>query len=96
MITVNVGAPIQADCKYKTVVLKGNLSFESQVADANTKYVVKWNFQLKQDVTISENCIIEFDGGSIDGSGHIMTGNDTLLIYNQSLEDLFDQCYLAN
>lgn len=91
MINVNVGGPIQADCRYKTKVLKGNLSFESQVTDVNTKYIVKWDFSLNQDITMPEYCIIEFDGGSINGNSHRIYGVDTVMIYNQLLSEiLFD------
>lgn len=94
MINVNVGGPIQADCRYKTKVLKGNLSFESQVTDVNTKYIVKWDFSLNQDVTMPEHCIIEFDGGSINGNSHIIYGVDTVMIYNQPLSEILPDVYL--
>lgn len=52
------------------------VSFESQVTQANKIYVIHDNFILSSNVTIPANCVLEFDGGSISGA-HTITGNDT-------------------
>ena len=87
-VNVQVGGPANPASVYKTVVLKGNQSFASQVTKTKTKYVVKYNFNLNNaTVTIPANCLIEFDGGSIsDGT---LIGNNTILIYNQALNAIF-------
>lgn len=80
-INVQVSGPKQADFTYKTVVLKGNASFKDQIetADGPTKFVIRWDFDLNDEVvTVPENCILEFDGGSLK-NGTII-GQDTVFI----------------
>ena len=61
---------------YKTFILRGNTSFADQVTEPNTKYVIKWDFNLNgETVTVPENCILEFDGGTLK-NGTII-GQDT-------------------
>lgn len=75
-INVNVSGPVQPTATYKTVVLKGNHSFASQVTEPNMKYVIKHNFDLGgESVTIPENCVLEFEGGSL--SNGTIVGNNT-------------------
>ena len=77
-VDVVVRGPIQPSSTYKTKVLKGNHSFASQVTEANMKYVIKYDFDLNGgSVTIPENCVLEFDGGSITG-GFIVLNNTTV------------------
>ena len=52
------------------------VSFESQVTQANKIYVIHDDFVLSSNVTIPTNCVLEFDGGSISGA-HTLTGNNT-------------------
>lgn len=52
------------------------VSFESQVTQANKVYVIHDDFTLSSNVTIPANCVLEFDGGSISGA-HTLTGNNT-------------------
>ena len=60
---------------------------QDMVSKANVKYVIKWNFDLDgETITIPEGCLIEFDGGSI--SNGTLVGDDTILIYNQPLNDI--------
>lgn len=77
-INVNVSGPVQPASTYKTVVLKGNLPFADQVTQPNTKYVIKYDFTLDEDITVPENCILEFDGGSVSGA-YTLTGNNTCI-----------------
>lgn len=80
-INVQVSGPKQADFTYKTVVLKGNASFKDQIetAEGPTKFVIRWDFDLNDEVvTVPENCILEFDGGSLK-NGTII-GQDTVFI----------------
>ena len=76
MNNVNVSGPVQPTSTYKTKILKGQVPFATQVTEPNIKYVIKHNFVLNSDVTIPENCILEFDGGSVSGE-HTIIGNNT-------------------
>lgn len=91
-INVNVSGPVQPTSTYKTVVLKGNHSFASQVTEPNTKYVIKHDFVLDGDVTIPNNCVLEFDGGSISGE-HTITGQNTII--NSLLIPIFNNIALS-
>ncbi len=77
---------------YKLVVLKQNITenrnrLTQQLIDQygrNTKFVIKWNYVLDEDIVMPGNCIVEIDGGSIsneDGKEFTITGDDTVLIY---------------
>ena len=91
-INLQVSGPQQPASIYKTKVLKGQVPFATQVTEPNTKYVIKHNFVLNSDVTIPENCILEFDGGSISGE-HTITGQNTNI--NSGLNKIFNGVYLA-
>ena len=75
--TDNVNYPL-SQYVYKQKLLKANVPFSEQVKSANTKYIIKWNHVLDKDITIPENCILEFDGGTILGS-HTLTFKNTLI-----------------
>lgn len=63
------------------VYLKKNKSFASQVTQQNTIYVIQYDFDLGgESVTIPENCVLEFDGGSLRNG--TLVGNNTYLKYN--------------
>ena len=86
-INIVVGGPISEDYPriYKTKYIKPNIPFGLQVTDANTKYVIRWNIDLQGDtVTVPENCILEFDGGSLKNG--IIIGQDTLFINTGDVE----------
>lgn len=57
------------------------VSFESQVTQANKIYVIHDDFVLSSDVTIPANCVLEFYGGSISASG----SNDTIIGNNTGI-----------
>ena len=48
----------------------------------NTIYVIQYDFTLGENITIPDNCVLEFDGGSISASG----SNDTITGQNTSIE----------
>lgn len=52
------------------------VSFASQLIEANKTYVIHDDFVLDEDVTIPANCVLQFEGGSISGH-HTMTGSNT-------------------
>ena len=59
-------------CIFQTKILKYGIPLSEQLVDINTKYVVKWCFDLETGgIEIPSNCILEFDGGQIsNGSIH--------------------------
>ena len=84
---------LSALATYTTNVLKPNVSegtntlsqlnFDSR----NVKYVIKWDYDLLGGtIEIPENCLIEFDGGSI--SNGTLIGNDTYMIIHQDSSDV--------
>lgn len=90
MNNVNVdvrGASNITPCTYKTVILKKNITKENlnvltqamlDEYNINTKFVIKWDYVLKTDIIIPNNCILEFDGGSISASdNNTIIGNNT-------------------
>ena len=53
------------------------VSFASQLIEANKTYVIHDDFVLDEDVTIPANCVLRFEGGSL--SNGTLIGNDTRL-----------------
>lgn len=72
------------------VILMPNKKFEDQVTEPNTIYEIRDNFTLKDaegnsiDVSIPENCVLKFNGGSVEG-GNITFNNTTI----KGRQDLF-------
>ena len=84
-LTTNPNVPAQ----YKTIILKKNLVnrvntlTQEMMSSTNTKYVIKYDYVLGENITVPANCIFEFDGGSISGSStNIITFTNTLLSKN--------------
>ena len=42
----------------------------------NTVFVIRYDYELAEDITIPANCTLKFEGGNISG-GHTLTGNNT-------------------
>lgn len=91
-LTANPNVPVT----YKTVILKKNLVngvntlIQEMMSTTNTKYVIKYNYILGENITIPENCILEFDGGSIVNSTentYSLTGTSTKVVnlYNYTI-----------
>ena len=98
------GAAHIAPCTYKTVVLKQNITKQNlnvltqAMLDEwgrNTKFIIKWDYVLTDGINVPKNCLIEFDGGSIDGDGYTLTGNDTILIYDLDEDAVMKDVVLA-
>lgn len=85
-LTTNPNVPAQ----YKTIILKKNLVngvntlTQEMMSATNTKYVIKYDYVLGEDITVPNNCILEFDGGSISGSYHINFNNSVIYADNDS------------
>lgn len=60
----------------KNIVEGVNTLTQSMINKNNTIYVIQYDFTLGENITIPENCILEFDGGSISGT-YTITGNNT-------------------
>lgn len=58
------------------VILRKNKSFAEQVTKKNTIYEIRYDFDLNgAEITVPENCVLKFNGGSIKGgniTGHIL------------------------
>ena len=91
-LTTNLNVPVT----YKTIILKKNLVngvntlTQEMMFAANTKYVIKYNYVLGENINIPENCILEFDGGSITNSAennYSLTGTATKVVnlYNYTI-----------
>ena len=91
-LTTNPNVPSQ----YKTIILKKNIVngvntlIQEMISNANTKYIIKYNYTLGENIIIPENCILEFDGGSIANStenSYSLTGTATKVVnlYNYTI-----------
>ena len=91
-LTTNPNVPVI----YKTIILKKNLVngvntlTQEMMSVTNTKYVIKYNYVLGENITIPENCILEFDGGNIANSTentYSLTGTATKVVnlYNYTI-----------
>ena len=69
------------------IILRKNKTFAEQVTRASTIYVIKYDFNLDEDITIPANCVLEFDGGSISGV-HALIGQNTVI--NSMTTPIFD------
>lgn len=76
-LTTNPNVPVT----YKTIILKKNLVngvntlTQEMMSAQNTKYVVKYNYVLGEDIDIPDNCILEFDGGHINCGNYSFGGS---------------------
>lgn len=67
------------------IVLDRDVDFKSQIEgqeyiNGNYIFVIQYDFTLTGNVTIPANCVLEFEGGSVDGANtYSITFNDTIL-----------------
>ena len=91
-LTTNQNVPVT----YKTVILKKNLVngvntlTQEMMSATNTKYVIKYDYMLGEDINVPAGCILEFDGGNIANSienSYTLTGTETKIInlYNYTI-----------
>lgn len=59
-----------------------NTLTQAMVNKANTIYVIQYDYVLGADITIPDNCVLKFEGGSISASG----SNDTITGTNTAVE----------
>ena len=75
-----------------------------RVPNANTIFIIQYDFVLAEDITIPENCILQFEGGSImnaTGNTYKVTGTRTKIntdvtynIFNNTLGRGFELPYI--
>lgn len=80
----NIGVAPKKKSTYISKIVKPGISFTSQVIEPDTKYIIKYDFDLDDDFTMPNNCILEFDGGSISGSYNI-TGKNTTISFKPGI-----------
>ena len=61
------------------VILRKNKSLAEQVIYENTIYEIRYDFELSEDITIPANCVLKFDGGSINGSYYLDSDNTGII-----------------
>lgn len=74
------------------IILRKNKSFAEQVTKENTIYEIRYNFTLSEDITIPTNCVLKFNGGSINGNGenkNSITLNNTTISGKYKIIDVF-------
>lgn len=70
--------PVYANIPLRKNFLNGvNTLTQSMISDANTTYIIEYDYILGEDITIPPNCELNFAGGSIKGNR--ITFNNTLL-----------------
>lgn len=85
---VNIAIGTQSDymeqtCVFSTNILKYSIPLTEQLVRENTKYVVKWNFNLNGNtLQVPANCILEFDGGSISNGTIVWNSTKVVNLYN--------------
>ena len=98
-VNVNVRAVVtdsNVTVQYKTKVLQKNVVngvntlTPAMISEANTKYIIKYDYILGENITVPAGCILEFDGGSIansTGNSYTLTGTETKVVnlYNYSI-----------
>lgn len=89
IVNAIIGKASENSYQYKQVVLIGGGTFSDQVTEPNTKYIIKYDFDLEgQTITMPANCILAFDGGQIK-NGTIVT-NDTTLLNLNKVDNIFN------
>ena len=63
----------------KNIVNDVNTLTQAMLTQQNTIYVIQYDFTLGEDITVPANCVLEFDGGSVNGN-FVITSNNTSLL----------------
>lgn len=71
----------------KNLVESVNTLVQTMINKSNTIYVIQYDFILGEDITVPDNCVLDFDGGSISGA-YTITGQNTDI--NASLVKIFN------
>lgn len=75
--------------------VKKNVLYQDMINQANTVYVIRYDFTLNEDITIPSNCMLQFDGGSLnaDSNNYIITGTNTKINEDASY-NIFNDCII--
>ena len=91
-LTIDQAVTVQYKTKilHKNVVNGVNTLTQAMMNETNTKYVIKYEYTLGDDITVPAGCILEFDGGSIansTGNSYTLTGTVTKVVnlYNYTI-----------
>lgn len=72
----------------KNIVGGVNTLTQAMLPDANTIYIIQYDYVLSSDITMPTNCILKFDGGSVSGEYIISNGTIVLGNYIDSISNL--------
>lgn len=87
-VNVYVGGA-KSNTIYKNKVLKNGVPFNLQVTDEDTRYVIKWDYDLDGAIqNIPLNCILDFQGGTL--SNGTIVGNHTGIVAS-SEDEIFEE-----
>lgn len=65
----------------KNIVDGVNVLTQSMINTANVIYVIQYDYIIGENITIPANCVLKFEGGSINNSSnYTLTGQDTVVI----------------
>lgn len=91
-LTIDPSVTVQYKTKilHKNIINGVNTITQEMMSTTNTKYVIKYDYVLGEDITVPAGCILEFDGGSIAnsiGNSYTLTGTETKVInlYNYTI-----------
>lgn len=94
IVNAIIGRASENSYQYKQVVLVGGGTFLDQIVESNTKYIIKYDFDLGgQSINIPSNCILSIDGGSI--SNGTLIGNNTVLLNTNKADNILNNITLA-
>ena len=71
----------------KNIIEGVNTLTQNMINKSNTIYVIQYDFTLGEDITIPENCVFEFDGGSI-ANGTITGQNSSYIGGNNIFKNI--------
>lgn len=81
-----------------------NILTQEMISESNTIYIIQYDYTLNEDITVPENCILEFDGGSLSGSYQLNLNNCQIKAPNICIfkgvnltgtnNDIFNLCWL--
>ena len=65
----------------KNIVNGVNVLTQNMINTANIIYIIQYDYTIGENITIPANCVLKFEGGSINNSGdYTLTGQDTVII----------------
>lgn len=71
----------------KNIVGDKNILTQEMINDTNTRYIIQYDYDLNgEEITISEGCILDFQGGKI-GNGTIQLNNTKILPKGDNIID---------